>query len=60
MNHQPRPGEIPFKQWAAEAARKEGVTPEAMALRFRQGKIKLSVRRVNRRVVFVRTESNEP
>lgn len=51
----PRKGEIPFKQWAAEAARQTGLTPEAMALRYRQGKIPLRVRRVNQRVIYVRT-----
>jgi hypothetical protein len=54
----PLPGEITFKQWAMEAAKKEGVTPEAMALRYRQGKIKLRVRRVNRRVLFVRIKND--
>lgn len=48
--------EIPFKQWATEAAQREGVGPEAMALRYRQGKIKLSVRRVNKRVIYVKVK----
>lgn len=49
----PRRGEIPFKQWAAETAREAGVTARAIMGRYYAGKIRLRVRRVNQRVVYV-------
>ncbi len=50
--------EIPLKQWLAEEAKREGVSPGAIDSRVRQGKYSnLELRRVNKRVVWVRQDA---
>jgi hypothetical protein len=50
------PKEMPFKQWLTEEAIREGITPGGVWDRWARGyyRRKITRRRVNRRVIFVR------
>lgn len=49
------PVEIPMKQWRMEQAEREGCCENNIALRLARGKYPdLKIRRVNKRVVFVK------
>jgi hypothetical protein len=55
--NQPRPGEVPLKRWLADMADKNGVFPLAIWKRvWRYHTLPApKLRRVNRRVIFVKT-----
>lgn len=51
----PRRGELRLKDWTSTEAQRAGVTPEAIVARIKNGRYpSLKVRRLNKRVVFVR------
>lgn len=53
----PTPDEITMKQWQIEEAARIGLTRSAVAMRLTRGKYPhLQVRRVNRRVAYVRVD----
>ena len=56
--NQPRPGEVPFKQWLADKATELGMAPKGVYRRLFQNKHatmrRPKMRRVNARVIYVR------
>ena len=55
--NQPQPGEFPLKQWVTEIAIRDGITPDGVRMRLRNGKMTPRLRKVNKRLVFVVTEN---
>lgn len=57
-NHQPGPGEVWFKEWIYTEAERDHVGPMAVYNRVYRGKHPdLQLRRVNRRVIFVKVKA---
>lgn len=52
--HYPREGELTLKEFLAKKAREEGISVATAFKRYRAGKYKIKLRRVNPRVIFVR------
>lgn len=58
---QPRPGEIPLKEWIMNAAEQAGYAPHTFQSYMANGRIAYpKVRRVNRKVIFVLDANEAP
>lgn len=58
---QPRPGEIPLKEWLLNLSEVMGLSPGSMHSYLSMGRIRYpKVRRVNRKVIFVLDASEVP
>lgn len=58
---QPRPGEIPLKEWIMTASEQAGYAPRTFESYLHNGRIVYpKVRRVNRRTVFVVNDNEAP
>ena len=59
--NQPRENEIPFKEWLLSQSKKKLTTTAVIYLAYRRGDYPtLKVRKVNRRVWFVRSTAEAP
>lgn len=57
MRNEPRRGEVTLKQFVFDTAAAAHVTPSCIYQKLARGMIKVSSRRVNRRVIFVKPET---